>query len=237
MFDVSELKEEIQKKFEELQFEELKHEYQVNNKSLISVSHFIKNYTEEFNELLIAHRVAKSRGCTVGEVLLEWKEARDSACDLGTATHLFGENFIETGECNPSNGYEEALIAFWCNLPDKYIPVTLELRMYCVSKGIAGTADIILLNKETGKFVIADYKTNKNIYKNYNGKKLKVPFNDMFDSPFDKYTIQLSLYQILFELTGYEVEERFLIWLKPDSSYEVLPTQDVRNRIEKLYDF
>ena len=103
--------------------------------------------------------------------------------------------------------------------------------------GIAGTADIILYNKQTNKFIIADYKTNKDLFKNFKGKKLKAPFNNLLDSPFDKYNIQLSMYQILFELTGYEVENRFIIWLKPDAEYEIYYTQDLRKEINNLYNF
>ena len=45
------------------------------------------------------------------------------------------------------------------------------------------------------------------------------------------------MYQILFELTGYEVENRFIIWLKPDAEYEIYYTQDLRKEINNLYNF
>lgn len=237
MENLEELKLDIQKKFEQLVFEEEAHVYNVGEKPLQSVSHFIKDYAGEFNAISAAIGVAKKTGKTVGEVLQEWEDMKNSACDLGTATHLFGEYFVETGHANPSNGHEEAVVKFWTDLPDNLVPVTLELKMYCIKKGIAGTADIILYNKDTKKFVIADYKTNKDLFKNFKGKKLKAPFEDLYDSPFGKYTIQLSMYQMLFELTGYEVEERFIIWLKPDGTYKLYNTPDVRDKIEKIYDF
>ena len=237
MINIDEAKHNIHKKFEELKFQEDVHEYNVENKSLKSVSYFIKDFTDEFNAINAAIGVAKKTKRTVGEVLQEWEDMKNSACDLGTATHLFGERFIETGEANPSNGHEEAVIKFWTDLPDHIVPVTLEIKMYCMKMGIAGTADIILYNTTTGKFIIADYKTNKDLFKNFRGKKLKAPFDDLLDCPFGKYNIQLSMYQILFELTGYEVEERFIIWLKPDGSYNLYPTIDLREKINKLYDF
>lgn len=237
MENLEELRSSIKVKFEQLNFQEEAHTYNVEDIKLQSVSHFIKDYAQDFNAINAAIGVAKKTGKTVGEVLQEWEDMKNEACDLGTATHLFGEYFIETGDANPSNGYEEAIVKFWCELPDNYIPVTLELQMYCMKKGIAGTADIILYNKDTKKFVIADYKTNKDLFKNFKGKKLKPPFEDLYDSPIGKYTIQLSMYQLLFELTGYEVESRFLIWLKPDGTYTLHDTPDVRDKIEKIYDF
>ena len=87
------------------------------------------------------------------------------------------------------------------------------------------------------KRLIPTHNTNKDLFKNFKGKKLKAPFNNLLDSPFDKYNIQLSMYQILFELTGYEVENRFIIWLKPNAEYEIYYTQDLRKEINNLYNF
>lgn len=158
MINLDEAKHNIHKKFEELKFQEDIHQYNIDNKSLKSVSYFIKDFCDEFNPIQAAIGVAKKQGKTVGEVLQEWEDIKNNACDLGTATHLFGEHFLNTGEANPTNGYEEAIIKFWTDLPDHIIPVTQEIKMYCLKMGIAGTADIVLYNKETGKFIIADYK-------------------------------------------------------------------------------
>ena len=158
MVNLDEIKHNIHKKFEELKFQEDKHEYEAQNKKLKSVSYFIKDYTEEFNAINAALGVAKKTGKTVAQVLQEWENIKNESCALGTKTHLFGEHFVLTGENNPSNGYEEALVKFWTDLPEHLVPVTLELKMYCIKMGIAGTADIILYNKQTNKFIIADYK-------------------------------------------------------------------------------
>lgn len=237
MINIDEVKHNIHKHFQELEFREDVHQYNVKDRQLKSVSYFIKDYHEPFNAAQIAIGVAKKTGKTVEEVLQEWEDLKNSSCDLGTQTHLFGESFVLTGEANPSNGFEQAIINFWSDLPEHIIPVTFEIKMFCRKMGIAGTADIILYNTKTNKFIIADYKTNKDLFKNFRGKKLKAPFEDLLDCPYGKYTIQLSMYQILFELTGYEVEDRFLIWVKPDGSYELHHTLDLRERINKLYDF
>ena len=158
MINLDEVKHNIHKKFEELKFQEDKHEYEAQNKKLKSVSYFIKDYCEEFNAINAALGVSKKTGKTVAQVLQEWENIKNESCALGTKTHLFGEHFILTGENNPSNGYEEAIVKFWMDLPEHLVPVTLELKMYCIKMGIAGTADIILYNKQTNKFIIADYK-------------------------------------------------------------------------------
>jgi hypothetical protein len=90
-----------------------------------------------------------------------------------------------------------------------------------------------LYNTLTGKFILADYKTNRDLFKNFASKKLLYPFNFLLDNPYNKYQLQLSSYQILFELVGYEVESRRIIWIKPDGNYEMFKTVDYTERLKQ----
>ena len=168
---------------------------------------------------------------TQKEILQEWEDKKNKSCDIGNKAHLFGENYKKGNV--PEDNYQKAIVAFWNDLPDHIIPFLFELRMYSKEEGIAGTSDIILYNTKTKKFIIADYKTNEDLFKNHKGKKLLKPFNNLLDSPFGKYTIQLSLYQYLFEKLGKEflVEARKIIWLKSDGTYELHNTVDCRKEI------
>ena len=56
---------------------------------------------------------------------------------------------------------------FWRDLPTYIIPVFTELQMYHLKKMYAGTADIILFNTKTEKYIIADYKTTKDLFKKF----------------------------------------------------------------------
>ena len=105
--------------------------------------------------------------------------------------------------------------------------------MFSETLRIAGTSDIILFNNKTGKFIIADYKTNEDLFKNYKGKTLLAPFEDLLDSPYNKYQLQLSMYQLLFEQCGFEVESRRIIWLKPNGTYENFKTEDLTQKLLK----
>lgn len=232
----SQIKDKLKEQFNELKFEEIKHEYAVGDQKLTSVSKFISRYTPEFDAERIAGFVAKARNITVEEVLQEWEDAKNFACELGNRSHYFGENFKKRGLI-PENGYEEAILKFWAELPDHYEVLSFELQMYCKKKGIAGTADIVLLNTLTGKLVIVDYKTNKDLYKNYKKQTLLAPFDRFLNMPISKYTIQLSFYQILISQIGLEVEERWIIWVKPTGIYELLKTEDLTEEIENLFNF
>jgi hypothetical protein len=219
--------------FSELSFDKEKHIYNTGEIQLKSVSNVIKKYHKNINFKQVAFFVAKSRGITVEEVLTEWEETKNNACKQGTLVHTFSELYTSNfDKVIANNGYEQAVINFWDLLPTNLVPFLFELQMYSKSLGIGGTADIILYNTNTGKFVIADYKTNKDIYKNYNKTKLLTPFNNLLDNPLNKYKIQLSLYQILFEQCGFQVENRFLIWLKEDGSFEQIDLEDLTNELK-----
>lgn len=247
-----EIGKEIVDYFDRLVFREDVHEYNVGPKKFPSVSGFIKNFTKPFEEEKIAPYSAKKEGVTVEEILKKWKDIREEACTLGTRVHDFGERYaVEKynlySNLHYSSVYQhlkigeellpksKAVIKFWRDMPNYMMPVAMELRMFCEVMGLAGTADIILLDTRTNTLVIADYKTNKDLFKQYKDQKLLGIFKAWDDCPYSKYTIQLSAYQILLELTGYKVSRRFLVWLKEDGNYEIYNTKDVTKEINQYY--
>nr|DAS64675.1 MAG TPA: ATP dependent helicase [Caudoviricetes sp.] len=217
--------------FKDLKFDETTHTYTKLKKKLTPVSYVLKKFTEEFDSDKMSVLVANKRGITKEEVLKEWEDNKNKACQLGTKVHLFGENYCRNRDLKPSNGYEEAIVKWYSTKPD-YIETTfLELQMFSDALGIAGTSDMVFYNTRTGKFKILDYKTNADLFKNYKGKKMLKPFDNLLDNPYNKYQLQLSLYQILFEQTGYEIESRALVWIKPNGTYEVYKTEDYTKQL------
>lgn len=122
---------------------------------------------------------------------------------------------------------EEATVQYWDDLPQCIVPILSENKVYDENLGYSGTFDILfyydaeLDGKPSNKsgFYIMDYKTNKDLYKNFNNKKLKKPFNELLDMPLNIYKLQLSLYQNPLENIGFNVIARSLIWLKPNGTY------------------
>lgn len=225
------MQNKIKEYFKELQFDAQKHSYEVRGKPLTSVSKTISKFVEKVDFDKIAGFIAKKRGITKAEVLAEWNAKKVASCNQGTSVHIFGENYFKGKE--PTNGFEQAIVKFWDNIPEYIEPFLFELQMFSETLGIAGTSDIILYNNKTGKFIIADYKTNEDLFKNYKGKTLLEPFSNLLDSPFNKYQLQLSMYQLLFEQCGYEVESRRIIWLKPNGVYENFKTEDLTQELLK----
>lgn len=235
-FEVEEV-EDIKNFFSKIEFEEKSHTYQVGGIPLTSVSNTIKQYEPYFDAEAASKFKAKKLGMSPEAVLEMWEDKKNKACDKGHKVHTFGEKYAFDRTTPHTTDeeilpYEKAIVKFWQDLPEHIVPAMVELQMFDLPYGIAGTSDIILYDKEKKSFIIADYKTNENLFKNYN-KRLKGPFSDMISMPYNKYQLQLSYYQILFEKSGYKVHDRRVIWLLPDSTYKMYRTKNYTEELKK----
>lgn len=226
MLNLNDVQSKIQNAFLDLEFEEGRHLYKVKNKLLTSTTAMIKQHTPEFNEKEVAGNVARKLQVKTNEVLLEWKNKREKAAYQGTKVHLFAENYIVDNELVPTCKQEEAVKKFIHEniLSGKYTVLITELKMYSEKYGYAGTSDLLLWDNELEEIVIADYKTNYDLDKQYG--YLLEPFSYTPNTPYCKYQIQLSYYQILLEEIQLYAKQRVIIWLKTDGTYELRNCND-----------
>lgn len=224
---ISHLKERINSAFTDLIFDPVKHLYHVGNESLPSVSSLVEGHCEKVDFEMLAIRSAKKLGVPVLELKTQWKKTNKDACDLGIDTHDFLEKY--TGLETPDNPWKIAGIKFFKDTSDRYEIVEREIRMYSRRYKYAGTADLLLWDKIDECLILADYKTNKDLFKAY--QYLKSPFNSMESSAYNKYQIQLCYYQIMLEEIGIRIGKRLLIYLKYDETYK---TYDLYNLIPEL---
>jgi ATP-dependent exoDNAse (exonuclease V) beta subunit len=223
-----ELLSKIQQPFNKLSFEEKKHKYYVDNQPIkTSVSGLISEFYEHFNAQQVAPYSAAKMGISTEEVLAHWAAINQESRDRGHRVHAFGEVYQFNRNLKPSCPQEEAIVKFWQDVPEHVLPLAAELRMYHFKHLFAGTADIILFNTKTQTYIIADYKTNKDLFKNYMGKTMIGPFSHLLDMPLNHYVIQLSYYQLLLEQVGVKVSRRVIIWLGLDGNYQLFDTEDV----------
>lgn len=214
-------KKYLDNKFKALQFEEKEHLYAVNKKSMTSTSNKIKDFYKEFPLMEASKNYAKKRNLKQKDVLNLWKKKSEDACKLGTDVHNFAERFIlsqgkhkvKKGDSNKKK--KRQIIRFWKELPKYYSCISVEHKMYSPIYNFAGTTDFLLYDKRDNSVVIGDYKTNKDIHKNYNNR-MKKPFGHLIDSPYNHYQLQLSFYQILLEDVGIHISNRVIVWIKDD---------------------
>lgn len=191
---------------------------------------------------------------TSDDIEAAWEENSRKACEHGSERHEFGEScyWYMTGQWDrilpafkdrltEDGGFEaiypkeEATVRFWEDLPVCIVPIAVENITYNKTLNYSGTFDMLFYydaeldgkTPEKSGLVIFDYKTNKDLYKNFMEKKLLPPFEELLDRPLSLYELQLSLYQLnLEQIAGFKVhrEGRKLIWLKPSGEYQKIPT-------------
>lgn len=122
---------------------------------------------------------------------------------------------------------EDAIVRYWTDLPQSIVPILAETKVYDTELGYSGTFDILfyydatLDGKDDSKsgLYIMDYKSNKDLYKNFKEKTLLYPFEELLDMPVSLYKLQLSLYQNPLMKLGFKIVARALIWVLPSGNY------------------
>ena len=84
-----------------------------------------------------------------------------------------------------------------------------------------------------GDHFMVTHNTNKDLYKNFMGKTLLYPFNELLDMPLSTYKLQLSLYQSCLEKIGLKVIARRILWLKPDGTYDKINLEEYVNTLRE----
>ena len=231
----------LTEKYKSLTFKKEGHIYTYNGKVLTPVSDIVGEFHEQFDTEKHAIRVSRREGVSKNSVIERWKAIGKKAADFGTSVHDFAENYVylkfiegeDVSSIIPSNGHERAVINYWNLVPSHITPVLLEFKMYSDDYLYAGTCDLLLYNTITKNFILGDYKTNVDVFKNYQEKVMLPPFQYILDMPYNHYQLQLSLYHLLLEEAGYTIESRQIIWLLPDGSFKIFETKDFRKMLKQ----
>lgn len=258
---VLEAREKILSSFNELVFIEEGHKYFLHGNELLSVSVITHQFKPHVDWDEVCKKKAIKEGVDFEELKESWHYNNIMATNSGTHVHEYGESWfyfsqgeedkvidmfkrqIEDGYFLPNSPKEEAVSKFYewfFRMPNLY-PVLAETRVY--TEKYAGTFDLLTYyehptNKDLCGFIIMDFKTNGNLYSDFNRKNFKVllpPFTDLIDEDLGMYTLQLSSYQIPLETIGLKVIGRRIIWLKPDGSYELIGVGNKTNELRKAF--
>ena len=238
--------------FKDFKFFEDGHYYTYKDKPVgISVTRFIAEYENEFNQQEMAERVAIRDNKTVQQVLEEWKYKSDFACAKGTTCHEWAQSLWSGEKWNPllfDNSEEfkkarkeicEQAIMFKHDYQDHLEHLIDELPIGSEEYDIASCVDHLFYNKLTGGLVLVDYKTNslmsgynKDAYK----KAMQIPLNHLNDDALHHYYIQLSIYKFLIEkYSGLKVEEMFIVYMSENiENYEIIEIPYLKEEVEMI---
>lgn len=220
------------------------------NMNYTSVTTVLGKYKEKFDEDYHAERVAARRGLTKAEVIAEWREINRLANEYGTALHEILERYLlAPGRLySPRDEFEKVVINSFKKICEEQGLKLLESNQlkpehimsieFTDKYGIAGTSDIIEdVNYDT--FNVWDFKTNKKFeYENKYGEYLHFPVNHLTHCQYNDYTLQLSIYGVMYEReTGRKFNRGGLFyWDKYAQTFTLIPIVYMKREAEMLID-
>ena len=243
--------------FKDFKFYEDGHYYECKGKRVgVSVTTFIHEYCNEFDELGMAEKSAIKNNKSVQEILDEWHYKRDFSCEKGTdghnySQHLWSGNKYEMLKFDMSDEYYQSVFKihrqaenFYRDYKEHLEHLFDELPIGSEEFNIASCCDHLFYNKLTGGLVLVDYKTNTDIYKDKkyyeNARKkppkMKIPLQHLEDLTITHYYIQLSIYKFLIEkYTGLKVDEMFIVYMSENiENYEIIPIPYLKKEVEEI---
>jgi hypothetical protein len=190
-----------------VEFNRDEHTYTLNGVNMMPVSTVMGKYNyginkEDENPTIL-------RGAALGTVI------HDNAENIAKG----GESIIESGTgFTMSKKSKEDLVGLMNEVyGDDYIILAEVIIADPVSK-IAGTVDVLGVDKVTGEIVMFDYKTKERVDKDGNYKGFKYYDSTTFgESQRTINTVQLSMYQHLIKKSlGLSIDERYIVQLVAD---------------------
>lgn len=225
--------------FNDLEFDNARHMYFVNGENYPSVSKRLHDHCEEFDEEYWLERKAPQEKVSVEELRQRWHTKRDLACDKGHECHDFLEHFKPGMEHLADTPEKKAGVAFLMTFIYKdnprYFIITQEFRMIHRLFKYCGTTDMLLWDSWTNTIIVADWKTNEDLFKTFG--VLKYPFKFLESNPYNKYQLQFSYYQMMVEQSKYKVSQRWLIYLEPIDRENLDPNAEGMYTIHKTTDY
>ena len=209
---------------EKIKFDEESHTYTYRDVKMDSVTEFLKQFAKEFDVDKHSKSVANKRGVSQQTILDEWDANKEFALSFGTKIHRYAEQIYKGFE--PDKTEDERECAYR-SIVDKYVKEHSKLRLVASElvlcspiHRLAGTADLLLTDGK-GKFFMYDWKTSKEIneYSKYKDRFL-APFEYIDDCNFNKYALQLNLYNYMLNNKGIYPTGLYVIHLTSDGYKE-----------------
>lgn len=223
-----------------ISFRKADHLYIVDGTLLDSVTTFVKNCFPEFDSEFHAKRKAEALGITKEAVLEMWDKKGRESREQGTAMHEKIESYY-LGKSVSTDSTFELFKIFANKITLK--PYRTEWAVYDWEQKIAGTIDFV--GYQNGEYIIYDWKrSDKLIAKNglpiknsQYGEKALPPIENLDDSPYYHYALQLSLYKYILEKNyGITVSKLRLGIFHPSYNKPyVLEMPYLKNEIDTLF--
>ena len=177
-----------------------------------SVTTVISTIEEDFDVEGVADKIAKMgnrhhneiyHGMSKEQIIEYWTSINVEATDKGTEIHEILEEYLLRDKWFfPKNDLEKAAIEGYDSLNvDEGIKMHPEKVLFAEEFKIAGTADLVIDINDVF-FDVGDWKSNKVLryYNEFGNKTLLPPFDHLQDCEHNIYSLQLSVYALMYEM-------------------------------------
>lgn len=202
-----------------------------------SVSALIDQFVPFFDFEQKSYDYSLKHGIPVEEVRKSWRDKNKLSTTYGHKIHSVIENLISENVFKHEDKIYNDILQQVEKFNVKQSKLKSEEIIHDETFKVAGTSDLIVERKND--FDIIDFKTNKKIkYVNpFDDKFLLFPVNNIPNSEYFKYALQLSLYGYLYELkTNKKLHRLIMFWFKrrDPENYEIFEGEWVRYSLPYL---
>ena len=250
---MTELKEADHPSGDIITFDPKWHQYKSKNnpkKKFISGTKFLNKFFDEFDKEGISKRYAAKHNMQQDDVIKMWNRKGEIGREMGTLVH----DYLEAKIKGDSPAHSDA--AFFPDeeiqkvtakrliqadlalekLMDEYEILSTEEIVASLTHDVAGTIDIRARRKADNVMCFLDWKTNAKIDLSNKWQSGKAPIKHLDDCSYNKYSLQLNLYQKISTEEGYidegEVDRRIIHIL--DDEFKFYPVRDMQRDIENM---
>jgi hypothetical protein len=200
----------------EVHFTDNGHVYRVFDKDQklkykpISVTTLIHKYQKPFDLEGMSMLCAQKEGVTQEEIKKRWAEINKTACKHGTRMHSVAERIFNGEFVDDSTFPPEQQVVFKQiqtvigKMKERPYDYESEKIIFDPVINVAGTVDLIGRHKDSGDYILIDWKTNKQIrMDNEWGDTFLSPIDGLPDCEYNLYGLQLAMYEHILKEGGF----------------------------------
>lgn len=219
------------------------HEYFDNNgREYQSVSSFLSSFSKKFDRENISKLSAAKQGVSQEEILAQWDKKRDDAIDHGNRIHDTLECFMKTTSvpdgCDDLMPLAKSIAAEYSG----FYRTFQEEIIFNEEYAIAGKTDNRFQHTSSKNSVISfgDFKTNLSNgiqFENKYGQYMLGPLSHLQDCNYNKYSLQLSLYAYMYQVsTDCKIGSLHILYIPPDNhlNWKKIPVPYLKYEVEAM---
>jgi ATP-dependent exoDNAse (exonuclease V) beta subunit len=193
----------------QIEFADETHTYICGDTILTSTTTVIHDLFPKFDAAAVALKKGLKDGVDPNQLLSKWQTIGAEASSWGNLIHSMAEQLIlgadrSIATSDREGRYFDMLSLAVGKLRDQFDIVEIEKIVFSPNRKLAGTIDLLLRSKQTGRYIVADWKTSREIKKSgFQGQRGFGVCSHLEHCNFIHYSLQLSIYRELLLSEGY----------------------------------